>query len=132
MTPYEIKLLRYDKLKRLRERINTHLIDIQAEIQAMSNDRDYAQYIINSVANFHKIPVDEMRQKKHDRLYADPRHQAMKLIYNNTNLSTMQVGLLFRKDHSTVLHACRKVETMCKYYADYRRQYQLLEMLIAR
>lgn len=40
---------------------------------------------------------------------ARARHVAMWLIRTNTNLSLVEIGTTFGRDHGTVIHACRNV-----------------------
>jgi chromosomal replication initiator protein len=62
------------------------------------------------VADYYKIKVSEMYSKKRSRNVARPRQIAMALAKELTQLSLPDIGEAFGgRDHTTVLHACRKV-----------------------
>jgi chromosomal replication initiator protein len=60
--------------------------------------------------------VDEvkLRGTMRNRGVSEARQMAMYLIRKLTNLSLPDIGNEFAKDHTTVLHAIRKVETALK------------------
>jgi chromosomal replication initiator protein len=62
------------------------------------------------VADYYKIKVSDMYSKKRSRTIARPRQVAMALAKELTQLSLPDIGDAFGgRDHTTVLHACRKV-----------------------
>jgi chromosomal replication initiator protein len=62
------------------------------------------------VADYYKIKVSEMYSKRRSRNVARPRQIAMALAKELTQLSLPDIGEAFGgRDHTTVLHACRKV-----------------------
>ncbi len=66
--------------------------------------------IQKTVADFYKIKVADMFSKKRTRNLARPRQIAMALSKELTNQSLPEIGELFGgRDHTTVIHACRKV-----------------------
>jgi chromosomal replication initiator protein len=66
--------------------------------------------IQKTVADYYKIKVSEMYSKKRTRNVARPRQIAMALAKELTQLSLPDIGEAFGgRDHTTVLHACRKV-----------------------
>jgi len=74
-----------------------------------------AESIQKVVAKHFGIRMSELRSKKRTKLLTLPRHVAMYICRRLTKLSLMDVGLSFgRKDHSTVLHACNKIEENIK------------------
>ena len=65
------------------------------------------------VADYYKIKVSEMYSKKRSRNIARPRQIAMALTKELTHLSLPDIGEAFGgRDHTTVLHACRKVAAL--------------------
>lgn len=69
--------------------------------------------IQKTVADFYKIKVAEMYSKKRSRVVARPRQVAMALAKELTQLSLPDIGDAFGgRDHTTVLHACRKIEEL--------------------
>ena len=66
--------------------------------------------IQKTVADFYKIKVADMYSKKRTRNLARPRQIAMALAKEITNQSLPEIGESFGgRDHTTVIHACRKV-----------------------
>lgn len=69
--------------------------------------------IQKTVADYYKIKVAEMYSKKRSRIVARPRQVAMALAKELTQLSLPDIGDAFGgRDHTTVLHACRKIEEL--------------------
>jgi len=66
--------------------------------------------IISEVARFHNISEDVIRGTQKNKGTAEARQVAMYLIRKMTNLSLPDIGKEFNRDHSTVIHAVRKVE----------------------
>ena len=66
--------------------------------------------IQKTVAEYYKIRVSELLSKKRNRSVARPRQLAMTLSKELTNHSLPEIGDAFGgRDHTTVLHACRKI-----------------------
>ncbi len=66
--------------------------------------------IQKTVADYYKIKVSEMYSKKRTRNVARPRQVAMTLAKELTQMSLPDIGDAFGgRDHTTVLHACRKI-----------------------
>ena len=75
--------------------------------------------IQQTVAEYYKIRVSDLLSKKRSREIARPRQLAMAFAKEFTNLSLPQIGDRFGgRDHTTVLHACRKVEELIQ--SDYK------------
>jgi len=66
--------------------------------------------IQKTVADYFKIRMSDLLSKKRTRSIARPRQIAMALAKELTNHSLPEIGEAFGgRDHTTVLHACRKV-----------------------
>jgi len=81
--------------------------------------------IQKTVAEYFKVRVSELLSKKRTRSIARPRQIAMALAKELTNHSLPEIGEAFGgRDHTTVLHACRKVaelkESDSRVAEDYR------------
>jgi chromosomal replication initiator protein len=80
------------------------------DILASQNRQISIENIQRTVADFYKIKVNEMYSKKRTRNVARPRQVAMALAKELTQLSLPDIGDAFGgRDHTTVLHACRKI-----------------------
>ncbi len=69
--------------------------------------------IIKTVADYYKIKVSDILSKRRTRSVARPRQMAMALSKELTNNSYPELGNSFGgRDHTTVIHAVRKVEEL--------------------
>jgi|TARA_B110000483_G_scaffold242639_1_gene329121 chromosomal replication initiator protein len=89
--------------------------------------------IQKTVAEHYNIRISDMHSKKKTRSIARPRQIAMALSKELTNHSLPEIGDAFGgRDHTTVLHACRKVEELREQIRDIREDYNnLLRILTA-
>jgi len=70
--------------------------------------------IISHVCKFYSIDESVLRGTLKNKGTAEARQVAIYLIRKLTNLSTPDIGKEFGKDHSTILHSIKKVETALK------------------
>ncbi|HTO18048.1 MAG TPA: chromosomal replication initiator protein DnaA [Pseudomonas sp.] len=79
------------------------------------------------VAEYYKIKLTELLSKRRSRSIARPRQVAMALSKELTNHSLPEIGNAFGgRDHTTVLHACRKIAELKESDADIREDYKNL------
>nr|WP_232226809.1 chromosomal replication initiator protein DnaA [Algiphilus aromaticivorans] len=64
------------------------------------------------VAGYFKIRVSDLNSVRRTRTVARPRQIAMALCKELTQHSLPEIGAAFGKDHTTVMHACRKVREL--------------------
>ena len=84
--------------------------DALKDLLAVQTRQVSVDNIQKTVADFYKIKVSEMYSKKRSRNIARPRQIAMALAKELTTLSLPDIGDAFGgRDHTTVLHACRKI-----------------------
>jgi chromosomal replication initiator protein len=84
------------------------------------------------VVEYFRIPSKELVGPKRTRIYARPRQMAMGLSRELTNESFPDIGLAFGgRDHTTVMHACEKVQELRKsdpaFAEDYHNLLRLLQ-----
>lgn len=83
--------------------------------------------IQRTVAEYYKIKVSDMYSKKRSRTVARPRQVAMALAKELTQLSLPDIGDAFGgRDHTTVLHACRKISELRSSDPDIARDFDAL------
>jgi len=70
--------------------------------------------IISQVCKFYPVNEAVLRGTQRNRGVSEARQMSMYLIRKLTNLSLPDIGNEFAKDHTTVLHAIRKVEAALK------------------
>lgn len=83
------------------------------------------------VGEYYKIKVAEFTSKRRSRSVARPRQVAMALSKELTNHSLPEIGDAFGgRDHTTVLHACRKVKELCALDAEIQQDWKNLQRLL--
>ncbi|MGK0673774.1 MAG: chromosomal replication initiator protein DnaA [Halothiobacillaceae bacterium] len=66
--------------------------------------------IQKTVAQYYKLKVDDLLSERRSRSVTRPRQMAMALAKELTNHSLPEIGQAFGgRDHTTVIHACRKI-----------------------
>jgi|GEM_PF-3022814 chromosomal replication initiation ATPase DnaA len=80
--------------------------------------------ILKIIGNGHG--VDWITKRYRGREVVEMRYRAMYLILQYTALSPAEVGALFARDRTTVLHGCKKVSNFYDIYIDYREEIDLL------
>ncbi len=79
------------------------------------------------VSEYYKIKVADLHSKRRSRSVARPRQVAMALSKELTNHSLPEIGNAYGgRDHTTVLHACRKVAELREIDSDIREDYKNL------
>ncbi|NRB37343.1 MAG: chromosomal replication initiator protein DnaA [Pseudomonadales bacterium] len=95
--PIDIPLIK-DSLK--------DLLSLQDRLVSIDN-------IQKTVAEYYKIKISDLHSKRRSRSVARPRQVAMALSKELTSHSLPEIGDAFGgRDHTTVLHACRKVQEL--------------------
>jgi chromosomal replication initiator protein len=91
------------------------------------------EFIQKTVAEYFKIKLSDMMSKRRNRSVARPRQIGMALAKELTNHSLPELGEHFGgRDHTTVLHACRKVQELLSTNLDIQEDYKnLLRILSA-
>ncbi|CBL43584.1 Chromosomal replication initiator protein [gamma proteobacterium HdN1] len=79
------------------------------------------------VAEYFKIKMSDLNSKRRSRSVARPRQIAMALAKELTQHSLPEIGEAFGgRDHTTVLHACRKVKELAATAPDIREDFSNL------
>ena len=70
--------------------------------------------IQKTVSEFYKVRMTDLLSRRRTRMIARPRQMAMALSKELTEHSLPEIGEAFGgRDHTTVLHACRRIESLC-------------------
>lgn len=87
--------------------------------------------IQRTIAEYYKVKVADLLSKRRSRSVARPRQMAMALAKELTNHSLPEIGDAFSgRDHTTVLHACRKINELKQTSQDVEEDYtNLLRIL---
>jgi chromosomal replication initiator protein len=85
----------------------------QALKDLMASQQVTMETVQKASAEYFKIRVSELLSKRRSRSITRPRQVAMALCKELTNHSLPEIGEAFGgRDHTTVLHACRKVQEL--------------------
>lgn len=69
--------------------------------------------IQRTVAEFYNVSISDLKSPRRTKMLAHPRQVAMYLCKKLTRSSFPEIGSRFGgKDHTTVMHACRKIESL--------------------
>ena len=118
-------------------RFNLKEISIQLAREALrdllsiQNRQISVENIQKTVADYYKIKVADMYSKKRPASIARPRQIAMYLAKELTQKSLPEIGELFGgRDHTTVLHAVRKIGGESQQFIELNQQLHILEQTL--
>ena len=104
-------------------------------VRTLIRDRNRSEMtledIMTTTAGYFNISMSDLLSNKKNRIYSYPRQLAMYLARKFTNLSFKEIGNSFNhKDHSTVIHALRKVEKEKDEKKDVEKDLSKIESLL--
>ena len=101
------------------------------DILNIANRQVSVEGIQKTVAEYFKIKIADMHSKKRTRNVARPRQVAMALAKELTQQSLPEIGEAFGgRDHTTVLHACRKTQELRETDQEFARDYAQLQQIL--
>ena len=101
------------------------------DLLSIQNRQISVENIQKTVADFYKIKVADMYSKKRPASIARPRQIAMYLAKDMTKKSLPEIGELFGgRDHTTVLHAVRKIGDERTRNGELNQQLHVLEQTL--
>jgi chromosomal replication initiator protein len=101
------------------------------DLLSIQNRQISIENIQKTVADFYKIKVADMYSKKRPASIARPRQIAMYLAKELTQKSLPEIGELFGgRDHTTVLHAVRKIGGERQQVTELNQQLHVLEQTL--
>ena len=87
--------------------------------------------IARVVSDYYSVPMDALQGQKRDKAIVMPRQIAMFLMREETDVSLLRIGAeLGGRDHSTVLHACDKINREIAVNDELRREIAAVRELI--
>jgi len=96
------------------------LLAIQARQVSVDN-------IQKTTAEYYNIKLSDLLSKRRSRSVARPRQMAMFLAKELTNYSLPEIGESFGgRDHTTVIHACKKIQELRNFNLDIEEDYRKL------
>jgi len=104
------RLLAFSQLQRMPLTIDTAKAALANIATDARQRRVSIDDVLNAVAEYYRISLDDLRGKQRDKHIVVPRHVAMYLMRQETEASLLEIGQsLGGRDHSTVLHGCEKI-----------------------
>jgi chromosomal replication initiator protein len=101
------------------------------DLFAIQERRVSIDNIQRTIAEYYKVKISDLLSKRRSRSIARPRQMAMYLAKEHTNHSLPEIGDAFGgRDHTTVLHACRKIAELKESSADVAEDYRNLNRLV--
>jgi chromosomal replication initiator protein len=101
------------------------------DLLSIQNRQISVENIQKTVADYYKIKVADMYSKKRPASIARPRQIAMYLAKELTQKSLPEIGELFGgRDHTTVLHAVRKIAAERQQLTELNQQLHVLEQTL--
>lgn len=105
--------------------------DALRDLLSIQNRQISVENIQKTVADYYKIKVADMYSKKRPASIARPRQIAMYLAKELTQKSLPEIGEMFGgRDHTTVLHAVRKIGTERQKVTELNQQLHVLEQTL--
>ena len=107
------------------------LISLAAWRQLRHNVLRPMERIAKAVSDYYSVPMDALQGQKRDKAIVVPRQIAMFLMREETDVSLLRIGAeLGGRDHSTVLHACDKINREVAVNDELRREIAAVRELI--
>ncbi|MCL2329845.1 MAG: chromosomal replication initiator protein DnaA [Phycisphaerae bacterium] len=124
------KILAYSRFNQ--KEISIHLArEALRDLLSIQNRQISVENIQKTVADYYKIKVADMYSKKRPASIARPRQIAMYLAKELTQKSLPEIGELFGgRDHTTVLHAVRKISGERQQLTELNQQLHVLEQTL--
>ena len=96
------------------------------------NEQKHANQIINDVCDFYGLTPIQVKGKSRLRSFVKARFISMYLLRRRTGLTLKEIGRMFHRDHTSIIHAIQTVEEVLslKYDNDYQEEIKKLIELI--
>ena len=96
-------------------KFSSRMMIILKDFISSGNKSITVETIQNVVANYFNLSLQEMLSARRSRSLARPRQMAMYLAKQHTTNSLPDIGRKFsNRDHTTVIHAVKKIEELIK------------------
>ena len=83
-----------------------------------------ASEILKRSCKYFDLPQEQLTGTSRRRHLCEPRQMIMKALKSRTRLSLSEIGRMFsHRDHTTVIHSVRLVDSFCEIDAKYRKSY---------
>jgi chromosomal replication initiator protein len=107
-----LRLIAYTSIARKSEPTEEMAQEILSEFVHAESLAIEPETIVHVVAQHYGITREQLKGKRRTASVALPRQMAMSLMRRQTTLSLSEIGRFFDRDHTTVIHACDKIERL--------------------
>ncbi len=103
------------------------------DMAAQARPRVTPESVIQAVANFYNLGVEELTSTSRRQGVVRPRQVACYLLRHEAGVSLPQIGQwLGGRDHTTILHACERIATLLEEDSNLRREVQAIREQLYR
>lgn len=88
----------------------------------------YIDTVIANTCEQYNITVDQIKSKTRKGPIVIPRLLTMHILKSNTLLTLKEIGIVFNRDHTTVINAIKSTSNMLETDCDFKEEYQKLIM----
>ncbi len=85
------------------------------------------EYMVETVANFYHVDVEDIYGKSRKREISDARQVLMYFAKTLGQISSTNIGLRLQRNHATVLHACKQVEQRLSVEKSFREEIEQIK-----
>jgi chromosomal replication initiator protein len=98
----------------------------------LKNDQKHARQIIEDVCDFYGLTIAQVKGKFRLRGYVKARFVAIYIVRKRTGLTLKEIGRLFYRDHTSIIHALRTIEEVLslRFDNDYQDEIKKLMEII--
>jgi chromosomal replication initiator protein len=96
------------------------------------NEQKHANQIINDVCDFYGLTPIQVKGKSRLRGFVKARFISMYLLRRRTGLTLKEIGRMFHRDHTSIIHAIQTIDEVLslKYDNDYQEEIKKLIEII--
>ena len=96
------------------------------------NDQKHARQIVDNVCDFYGLTTAQVKGKCRLRGYVKARFVSIYIIRKRTGLTLKEIGRLFHRDHTSIIHAVQTIEEVLslRFYNDYQDEIKKLMEII--
>jgi len=96
------------------------------------NDQKHARQIVDNVCDFYGLTTAQVKGKCRLRGYVKARFVAIYIIRKRTGLTLKEIGRLFHRDHTSIIHAVQTIEEVLslRFDNDYQEEIKKLMEII--
>jgi chromosomal replication initiator protein len=113
--------------------VTVEMVDETIGMRMSPGAKTSIEDIQKKTAEFYKLDVRDFHSPQRARRVARPRQVAMYLARKLTTRSLPEIGRRFGgRDHTTVLHACRRIEALCNEDAMFKQEVDFLSQMLSK